>query len=106
MTSLCLLPDLDLTEEVSRHRPAQLRAGESSARRHGGSMAAAWAAGRWARPGRAGARIVDSLTRVDRFALLAFDHLVEQPTGLGEQRSTRNRLVEQPGSNRPGTDLR
>lgn len=33
---------------------------------------------------RAAARVVDTLTDRDRFAVLAFDHYVERPTGLGQ----------------------
>jgi Ca-activated chloride channel family protein len=44
---------------------------------------------------RAAARIVDSLTRADRFAVIAFDHEVERPTGLSPdvlvEASDRNR---------------
>ncbi|GAA2890642.1 hypothetical protein GCM10010517_54930 [Streptosporangium fragile] len=43
---------------------------------------------------RAAARIVDTLTSRDRFAVLSFDTVVEQPEGLGEglsQASDRNR---------------
>jgi len=33
---------------------------------------------------RAAARIVDTLTRADRFAVLTFDTQVEHPAGLGQ----------------------
>ena len=38
---------------------------------------------------RAAARIVDTLTAADRFAVLAFDDRVEQPTGAGRRACTR-----------------
>jgi Ca-activated chloride channel family protein len=44
---------------------------------------------------RAAARIVDTLTAADRFAVLAFDHQVEQPPGLGaglHEANDRNRF--------------
>ncbi|MEU6742486.1 VIT domain-containing protein [Streptosporangium sandarakinum] len=43
---------------------------------------------------RAAARIVDTLTGGDRFAVLSFDHVVERPAGLGEglvEATDRNR---------------
>ncbi|GAA3426568.1 VIT domain-containing protein [Streptosporangium sandarakinum] len=43
---------------------------------------------------RAAARIVDTLTDGDRFAVLSFDHVVERPAGLGEglvEATDRNR---------------
>jgi Ca-activated chloride channel homolog len=39
---------------------------------------------------RAAARIVDTLTAADRFAVLAFDDRVERPTGLGSGLTTAN----------------
>ena len=44
---------------------------------------------------RAAARIVDTLTAADRFAVLTFDHVVEHPPALGEglaEATDRNRF--------------
>ena len=54
---------------------------------------AAWAAGRWWRRA-AAARIVDTLTVADRFAVLTFDNEIDRPVGLPDglvEANDRNR---------------